>query len=150
MITVLLSCLHFAMVTWRSNFMTHGWHFLHLFVCSSSRRAISDIHLSEEVWAYIPLAPRLLILTIWVNLPEFLHSACLGSARVGVAQEGGLQNSRWRRFHCHGNQTACGEGSRSGELGKGHRKTRYYVAVFIFKIGFGMEMSPMQTQLGED
>lgn len=109
------------MVTWRSNFMTHGWHFLRLFVCSSSRRAISDIHL-REVWVYIALAPRLLILTIWVNFPEFPHSVYLGCARTGVVQGvGGLQNSRWRWFHCHGNQTACGEGSRSGELGRGHR-----------------------------
>lgn len=65
--------------------MTHGWHFLHLFVCSSSGRVISDLHPREGAGVYIPAAPGLLILT---KLPEFAHWVCLGCARVEVVQGG--------------------------------------------------------------
>lgn len=120
------------MVTWRSNSMTHGWHFLHLFVCSSSGRVISDLHLREEAWVYIPPAPRLLILT---KLPELAHWMCLGCARMGVAQGGCAANSRWRWLHCHRNRI-CGEGG---------TELCCVVAVFIFKIVCAMEMSPMKA-----
>lgn len=49
-----------------------------------------------------------------------------------------------------GTRPPVGKGADLVSWGRGTEETRYYVAVFIFKIGFGMEMSPMQTQLGED
>lgn len=140
-IRVLLSCLHFAMVTWRSNFMTHGWHFLHLFVCSISR-TISDIHVREEVWVYILLAPTLLILTIWGKMLEFHIQSVWGTSGWGCYREGGITKQQikvvslpWEPDCLWGREQIWGGGS---------EKTHYYIALFVFKIVCGMEMSLMQ------